>query len=72
MKTLYMSLIHGNNKKVFFINSMSDLFHENVPLEFIKTVFHVMNNTEHMYQVVTKRADILFQCHTQLRWKHNI
>ena len=41
-----------------FVNSMSDLFHEDVPDEFIDRVFVVMSMTErHTFQVLTKRAD---------------
>jgi len=42
--------------KVVFVNSMSDLFHPENPLEFIQKVFDVMNNTpQHTYQVLTKK-----------------
>jgi protein gp37 len=59
--------------KVVFVDSMSDLFHKNVPLEFIKQVFHVMNdNPQHIFQVLTKRADRLFELHKELKWTHNI
>ena len=58
--------------KVVFVNSMSDLFHKDVPLEFIKKVFKVMNETEHVYQVLTKRADVLLKYHKELKWTHNI
>lgn len=59
--------------KVVFVNSMSDLFHKDVPLEFIQKVFAVMNdNPQHVFQVLTKRADVLLQYHTQLKWTHNI
>ena len=51
---------------------MSDLFHKDVPLDFIKKVFKVMNDTEHVYQVLTKRADILLKYHKELSWTHNI
>jgi protein gp37 len=44
--------------KTIFVNSMSDLFHEKVPLDFIKAVFATMMDTpQHTYQVLTKRAD---------------
>ena len=50
--------------KVVFVNSMSDLFHPKVPLSFIQKVFFVMNETpQHTYQVLTKRADRLFELH---------
>lgn len=59
--------------KVVFVNSMSDLFHRDVPLEFIKRVFQVMNeNPQHVFQVLTKRADRLAEIHEQLTWSHNI
>jgi protein gp37 len=59
--------------KIVFVNSMSDLFHPGVPLNFIKKVFEVMNNTpQHTYQVLTKRAERLFELHDQLSWTPNI
>jgi len=59
--------------KIVFVNSMSDLFHPLVSLEFIKKVFAVMNDTpQHTYQVLTKRADRLFELHEQLIWTSNI
>ena len=59
--------------KTVFVNSMSDLFHEKAPLSYIKKVFKVMNETpQHTYQVLTKRADILYKYHEQLNWTKNI
>ena len=59
--------------KVVFVNSMSDLFHEDIPLDFIKKVFKVMNeNPQHVFQVLTKRAERLFEIHNELKWSHNI
>lgn len=59
--------------KVVFVNSMSDLFHKDIPLEFIQKVFKVMNdNLQHTFQILTKRADILFKHHKFLTWTHNI
>ena len=59
--------------KIVFVNSMSDLFHPQVSIEFIKKVFHVMNDTpQHTYQVLTKRGDRLFEIHEQLNWTKNI
>jgi protein gp37 len=61
------------NSKVVFVNSMSDLFHEDIPLEFIKDVFKVMNeNPQHIFQVLTKRAERLLEIHKELKWSHNI
>ncbi len=52
---------------------MSDLFHKDVPLEFIKRVFDTMNNCpQHTFQVLTKRSDILLKYHKELNRTHNI
>jgi len=59
--------------KIVFVNSMSDLFHKDVPLEFIKKVFVTMNKCpQHTFQVLTKRSDILLEYHKELNWTHNI
>ncbi|HRO41511.1 MAG TPA: phage Gp37/Gp68 family protein [Flavipsychrobacter sp.] len=61
------------SSKVVFVNSMSDLFHKEVPFDFIKKVFEVMNdNPQHVFQVLTKRAERLFELHNDLKWTHNI
>lgn len=61
------------SSKVVFVNSMSDLFHDDIPLEFIKKVFSVMNdNPNHVFQVLTKRAQRLHEVHKELKWTHNI
>lgn len=57
----------------WFVNSMSDIFHEDLPLEQIKAVFEVMNQTpRHTYQVLTKRSERLLQLASQLNWSKNI
>jgi len=54
---------------VFFVNSMSDLFHEKVPFEFIDQVFDVMEKASwHTFQVLTKRPEIMAK-YTQKRYK---
>jgi protein gp37 len=59
--------------KIVFVNSMSDLFHKDIPLDFIIRVFKVMNeNPQHVFQVLTKRADILYEYDKKLNWTHNI
>ncbi|MBZ0202808.1 MAG: phage Gp37/Gp68 family protein [Ignavibacteria bacterium] len=61
------------SSKIVFVNSMSDLFHEDIPLSFIKQVFKVMNeNSQHVFQVLTKRAERLLEVHKELHWSHNI
>jgi protein gp37 len=59
--------------KVVFVNSMSDLFHDEVPLSFIQKVFQVMNECpQHVFQVLTKRAERLAQVAKHLTWTPNI
>jgi protein gp37 len=59
--------------KVVFVNSMSDLFHKDVSLDFIKKVFKTMHeNPQHIFQVLTKRAERLAQVSSELKWSHNI
>ena len=59
--------------RTIFVNSMSDLFHEDLPLEFIQRVFAVMNACSwHTFQVLTKRADVLERYAPSLTWTDNI
>ena len=56
-----------------FVNSMSDLFHEQVPIEFLKEVFEVMRETPwHIYQILTKRHERLLEIAEKLDWHENI
>lgn len=59
--------------KVVFVNSMSDLFHEEIPKDFISEVFGTMAATPmHTYQVLTKRPERLLEIANQLEWAPNI
>src|SRR5450432_4164025 len=59
--------------KLVFVNSMSDLFHPEITIDFIKKVFQVMNNTpQHTYQILTKRAERLSDIQHLLNWTENI
>lgn len=59
--------------RTVFVNSMSDLFHVNVPLDFIQRVFTTMNQCpQHQFQVLTKRAELLEQYSSALNWTPNI
>ena len=59
--------------QLIFVNSMSDLFHEDVPLEYIQEVFSVMNQAYwHRFQVLTKRAGRLEAITSLLDWTPNI
>lgn len=59
--------------RVVFVNSMSDLFQDEVPLHFIQTVFETMRECpQHQFQVLTKRAERLVEVSTELHWAANI
>ena len=59
--------------RTIFVNSMSDLFHKDIPFEFIDQVFEVIKHTpQHRYQVLTKRADILKQYFATRRVPTNV
>ena len=62
-----------NKKQIIFVCSMSDLFHADVPDEFIKQVFAVMNKASwHTFQVLTKRSERLAKLAHELNWTDNI
>lgn len=59
--------------QTIFVNSMSDLFLEEIPTDFIKQVFDVMNRAHwHTFQVLTKRAERLSEISAELSWSENI
>src|ERR1035437_4073270 len=61
--------------KIIFVNSMSDLFHKDVPVEYIQKIFKVIKeNPQHVFQILTKRADILryYDSEGWLEWPHNL
>ncbi len=59
--------------QVIFVNSMSDLFHKDVPVDFIQQVFDVMRRAEwHTFQVLTKRAERLQELDAQIDWPSNV
>ncbi len=65
--------LHIKKPSIIFVNSMSDLFHKDVPLSFIKDVFAVMNKANHhIYQVLTKRSERLLKLNSKLTWNENI
>ncbi len=56
-----------------FVNSMSDLYHERVPLEFIRSVFDTMQRAHwHSFQILTKRSRRLVELAPLLRWPANV
>lgn len=59
--------------RLVFVNSMSDLFHEDVPVSFIESVFRVIRQTpRHIYQVLTKRAERLAEVGASVDWPSNL
>ena len=59
--------------RTIFVNSMSDLFHEDVPASFISKVFEVMSKvTRHTFQVLTKRSENLRGLSHSLPWPENV
>ena len=59
--------------QMIFVNSMSDLFHQDVPLEFIQKVFDVMHRAAwHTFQVLTKRSERLLELDQGLNWPPNV
>jgi protein gp37 len=59
--------------RMIFVNSMSDLFHEDVPEAFVRRIFDVMTKTpRHRYQILTKRAEQLSRLAPSLPWQENI
>ncbi len=59
--------------QMIFVNSMSDLFHKDVPVDFIQQVFDVMRRADwHRFQVLTKRAERLLELDSQIEWPSNV
>jgi len=59
--------------RLMFVNSVSDLFHEEVPLEIIKRVFDFMERADqHTFQILTKRAERLAQLGPHLQWPRGV
>jgi protein gp37 len=59
--------------RLVFVNSMSDLFHDAVPLEFIRQVFQTMSECpQHTFQILTKRSSRLYDIALNLEWPPNV
>ena len=59
--------------RLIFVNSMSDLFHKEVPLDYIQRVFSVIAATpQHTYQLLTKRSKRLAELNDKLEWPSNL
>jgi protein gp37 len=65
--------LHWKQPRTIFVNSMSDLFHPEVPIDFIQRVFEVMGQaSQHRFQVLTKRSERLRELSPRLPWSSNI
>ncbi|OGO04203.1 MAG: hypothetical protein A2Y73_03540 [Chloroflexi bacterium RBG_13_56_8] len=65
--------LHWRKPQMIFVNSMSDLFHEDVPLEYIKRVFYTMRQASwHTFQVLTKRSHRLARLDQEIEWPENV
>ncbi len=59
--------------QLIFVNSMSDLFHDDVPLDFILKVFDTMRKAkQHHFQVLTKRSKRLVKLSSEIQWPENV
>ena len=72
-RDLFTKPLEWKKSKMIFVNSMSDLFHEEVPEADILAIFDIMNKaTNHTFQILTKRAKRLVQLSPQIKWTDNI
>jgi protein gp37 len=59
--------------RTIFVNSMSDLFHKDVPFDFISKIFDVMHRaSQHRFQILTKRSERLLDLNSRLSWPENV
>jgi len=59
--------------RIIFVNSMSDLFHEEVPLSFIVKVFEIMAKADkHVFQILTKRSKRMLELSSKITWPNNV
>ncbi len=71
-KHALMLPLHWKKPQVIFVNSMSDLFHLDVPLSFIQKTFDVMHRAYwHYFQILTKRSERMLELNKSLNWQEN-
>jgi protein gp37 len=71
--TVLSKPLEWKSPQIIFVNSMSDLFHEKVPAEFILKTFDIMHRADwHQFQVLTKRAERLAELSPQIDWPKNV
>jgi len=65
--------LYRKKATVYFVNSMSDIFHEEMPNEYLDKIFEVITDTpQHIYQILTKRSDRMFEYFTNKAIPKNI
>ena len=65
--------IRWKKRRTIFVNSMSDLFHKDIPFDFISKVFDVMRRaSHHRFQILTKRSNRLLELSSELTWPRNV
>ena len=65
--------LNWKKPQVIFVNSMSDLFHKDVPLDFIQEVFDIMRRADwHQFQILTKRSERLEELSPLIDWPENV
>ncbi len=70
---LLLQPLHWRKPRKILVNSMSDLFHDNVPFDFIQRVFEVMAGAHwHEFQILTKRSSRLRKLSRHLMWPRNV
>ncbi len=75
--TLHQDLLDAplswKKPRMVFVNSMGDMFHEDVPIEYIQQVFATMEkSSHHIFQVLTKRSSRMAELAAQLPWPKNV
>lgn len=65
--------LNWREPKFVFVNSMSDLFHEQIPVEFIQRIFRTMEKADrHVFQILTKRSQRLLDVSPKISWPSNV
>jgi protein gp37 len=65
--------LHWKSPRIIFVNSMSDLFHQDIPFDFILRVFDTMRQAHwHQFQILTKRSDYLLEVSPKINWPSNV
>lgn len=65
--------LHWKKSKVIFVNSMSDLFHHEIPIDYLRKIFETMVRADwHIFQILTKRSERLAVVGKQLYWPENV